>query len=82
MSANNYTLIAGVGGRYYLWDNLNAEEAVKNQTLTLQNADCLFENLEQAVNYANENCDTEYGYQINNFRKPKDGFKEKFNFHD
>ena len=76
MSANNYMLIHKVKGRWYVCDNLNAEEAMTNDPLCLSDA-MVFETLEKAIAWANENDETEYGYQINNLRKPKDGFKEE-----
>jgi hypothetical protein len=82
MSANNYMSIIKVGDNVYVWDNLNAEEAIENEILTLQNADKVFNSLEEAIEWANKNNETEYGYQVNNFHKPKDGYKEKFNFHE
>jgi len=69
-------LIHKLGKKYYIWDNLNAEEAVKNQVLTPDNATISFKRLQNAIKWANENDETEYGYQINNLRKPKDGFME------
>ena len=77
MSANNYMLIHKIGERYYVWDNLNAEEAEENDVLTPKNADKSFDTLEKAIVWANKNDETEYGYRINNPYKPKDGFKEK-----
>ena len=77
MSANNYTLIHSIGKRYYVWENLNAEEAVKNEALTEKNVTKIFYSLRKAVDWVNENDTTEYGYQINNLYKPKDNFKEK-----
>lgn len=77
MSANNYMLIHKIGKKYYIWDNLNAEEAVINDPLSIKNAAKSFISLEKAIDWANENDFTEYGYQINNLHKPKDGYKEK-----
>jgi len=74
--------IIKVGDKVYLWDNLNAEEAIINEPLTLQNTTKVFDSLEEAIGWANQNDETEYGYQINNLRKPKDGYKEKIDFHD
>lgn len=76
MSANNYMLIHEVKGKYYVWDNLMAEEAIENDPLDIKQAKC-FDSLESAVEWANEHDETEYGYQINNLRRPKDGFMEK-----
>ena len=80
MSANNYMLIYKVGKKYYIWDNLNAEEAMKNPVLTPANATISFKRLQNAINWANQKDETEYGYQINNLRKPKDGFEETLRF--
>ena len=77
MSANNYTLIHKIGKKYYAWYGLNAEEAMVNDVLTPKNADKSFDTLEEAIDWANENDHTEYGYQVNNLYKPKDGYKEK-----
>lgn len=77
MSANNYMLIQKIGKKYYIWYNLNAEEAMKNEVLTEKNAIKVFNSLEKAIDWANKNDMTEYGYQINNPYKPKDGYKEK-----
>jgi len=76
MSANNYMLIQKVGDQYYAWDNLNAEEAMGEQPLTTSEADFTSSSLEEMVAWANENDRTEYGYQINDPYKPKDGFPE------
>jgi hypothetical protein len=77
MSANNYMLIHKIGKKYYIWDNLSAEKCVKNKVLTSENADKSFNTLEETVDWANKNDMTEYGYQINNLHKPKDGYREK-----
>ena len=77
MSRNDYMLIHKIGKKYYIWANLNAEEAMENPVLTPKNADKSFKTLEEAVNWANKNDETEYGYKINSPYKPKDGFKEK-----
>ena len=79
MSANNYILVQEINGKSYVWDNLNAEEAVKNKVLTRKNVDGVFQRLETAVEWAREIDNTEYGIQINDPYKPKDGFKEKIN---
>ena len=76
ISANNYTLIHKIGKKYYAWYGLNAEEAVVNNVLTPANADKCFDTLEQAIDWANENDHTEYGYKIDSPYKPKDGFRE------
>jgi len=76
ISANNYMLIHKIGKRYYIWDNLIAEEAVKNKILTPDNATISFKRLQNAIKWANKNDESEYGYQIDNLRKPKDGCKE------
>ena len=78
MSANDYMLIHKLGKKYYIWDNLNAEESLKNEILTPNNATISFKRRQSAVNWANNNDKTEYGYQINNSFKPKDGFAETF----
>lgn len=75
MSANNYMLIHRVGGKYYVWDNLMAEEATSNPPLSIRDAK-EFTNLEKAIKWANLNDETEYGYQINELSRPKDGFQE------
>ena len=77
MSANNYMLIHKIGKKYYIWDNLNAEEAMENEILTKDNATISFNSLAVAVRWANDHDETEYGYQIGNPYKPKDGYKEK-----
>jgi hypothetical protein len=77
MSANNYMLIHKIGKKYYVWDNLNAEEAMENPVLTKKGAVASFKRMEEAVNFANQTDETEYGYQINNLHKPKDGFLER-----
>ena len=69
-------LIHKLGKKYYIWDNLNAEEAEKNEDLTPDNATISFKRLQNAIKWVNENDETEYGYQINHLLKPKDGFKE------
>jgi hypothetical protein len=76
MSANDYMQIQKIGKKWYVWESLMAEESIKNNPLTPKNADKSFGTLEEAVAWANENDDTEYGYRINNLYKPKDGFKE------
>lgn len=76
MSANNYSLAYKIGDKYYIWANLNAEEAMDNPPLSRFNADISFDTLEEAVNWLNDNDDTEYGYQIDRPYKPKDGYKE------
>jgi len=78
MSANDYMLIHKLGKKYYIWDNLNAEESLKSEILTPDNATISFKRRQNAVNWANNNDKTEYGYQINNPFKPKDGFAETF----
>lgn len=77
MSNNTYILVHKIGKKYYIWNNLNAERAVVNKTLTTKNADISFDTMEEAVKWANKNDDTEYGYQIDNPYKPKDGYREK-----
>jgi len=77
MSANNYMLIHRIGKKYYIWENLNAEEAMVNPPLTIKNCCKSFKRLENAINWANQHDDSEYGYQVNNLCKPKDGFLEK-----
>ena len=77
MSANNYILIHKVGEKYYIWYNLNAEKSVKNEVLTEKNVTKVFDTLDKAIKWANENDMTEYGYQVDNLHKPKDGYKEK-----
>jgi hypothetical protein len=69
--------ILKIGDKYYIWDNLNAEEAMVNEPLSIENATKSFKTLEKAIDWANKNDMTEYGYQINNLHRPKDGFKEK-----
>jgi len=76
MSANNYMLIYKIGRKYYLWDNLIAERACRNPYLMPKNATKSFDALEKAIKWANKNNQTEYGYQINDPYKPKDGWKE------
>jgi len=76
MSANNYILIHKLGKKYYIWDNLIAEEATENEVLTIDNATISFKRLQNAIKWVNENDATEYGYQIDDLHKPKDGFKE------
>jgi hypothetical protein len=80
MSANNYMLIQEVitpeGKEVCIWDNLNAEEAMENPALTVKSADKIFHHLSEAIAWANEHDETEYGYRINHPYKPKDGFKE------
>jgi UDPglucose 6-dehydrogenase len=77
MSANNYMLIHKLGDSYCIWDNLNAEEAAENEPLGMDNVTNCFPTLEDAIEWANKNDQTEYGYQVNNLHKPKDGFLEK-----
>jgi len=69
-------LIHKIGKKFYVWDNLNAEESMKNDVLSPKNATKSFKRLLNAIKWANENDETEYGYQINNLHKPKDGFLE------
>ena len=71
-------LIQQIGPKYYVWDNLNAEEDWGHSILTPKNATKIFTTLEKAVAWANKNDTTEYGYRINNPYRPKDGYKEKF----
>lgn len=77
MSANNYMLIHKLQNRWHIWDNLNAEEAVQNEILGSENSTVSFDTLEEAVEWANQNDETEYGYQINKPFKPKDGYPEE-----
>ena len=77
MSANTYTLIHKAGKKWYIWVNLNAERSMRNETLTKKNAIKVFNTLEKAINWANKNDMTEYGYQVDCLYKPKDGWKEK-----
>jgi len=76
MSANDYMLIHKIGKKYYVWDNLIAEEATINEVLISDSATISFKRLQNAIKWANENDETEYGYQIDDLHKPKDGFKE------
>jgi len=76
MSANDYMLIHKIGKKYYVWDNLIAEEATINEVLIPDSATISFKRLQNAIKWANENDETEYGYQIDDLHKPKDGFKE------
>ena len=77
MSANNYILVYQVKDKYYIWDNLMAEESGEDKPLSIKNATKVCDNLEEAIDWANANDSTEYGYQINNLRRPKDGFLER-----
>lgn len=76
MSANNYTLVYKVNKRWYIWNDLMAEEGCPNDELTKQNSTISFKRLINAISWVNERGCGEYGYQVNNLCKPKDGFKE------
>jgi len=80
MSANNYALICKIKDTWYIWDNLPAEEMMENDTLTIENATKSFNSLIKAIAWANKHSETEYGYQVNDLHKPKDGYKENLIF--